>query len=76
MTRMKLWTDLLAPGVGRNKTDRQPKALCLELWRQLKLGQQFTKCGKHPQQEIRAVQLKDCMTPKDVTFDDALFCLE
>ena len=32
----------------------------------------FTKFGKHPRQEIHAVQLKDCMTRKDVPLEDAL----
>ena len=71
---MKLWADLLAPGVDRNKVDRQPSVLCLELWRQLRVEQQFTKFGKHPQQEIWAVRLEDYMVPEDVPFDDALFC--
>ena len=72
---MQVWVDLLA-AVDRNKTDEQPKALLLELWRQLRLEQQFTKFGKHPQQEIWAVRLEDYMVPEDVPFSDALFCFE
>ena len=64
-----------AAGVNRNKTDRQPNTLLLELRRQLRPEQQFTKFGKHPQQEIRAVQL-DYMVPEDVPLDDVLFHFE
>ena len=76
MTRMQIWADLLAAGVDRNKIDRQPNVLLLEPWRQLRLEQQFTKFGKHPQQEKWVVQLKDYMAPMDVSFDDALFHFE
>ena len=48
----QMWTDFLAVGVDRNENDRQPNAPLLELWRQLRREQQFTKFGKHPQQEI------------------------
>ena len=72
---MQMWADFLAAGFDRKKTDEQPNALLLELWRQPRLEQQFTKFGKHPQQEIRAVQL-DYMVPEDVPFGDALFCFE
>ena len=65
-----------AAGVNRNKTDRQPNTLLLELRRQLRPEQQFTKFGKHPQQEIKAVQLKDDMALKDVPLDDVLFHFE
>ena len=58
-----MWAGLLAARVGRNKTDRQPRALLLERWRQLGPEQQFTKLGKHSQQEIQAVQLKDYTVP-------------
>ena len=71
-----MWTDFLAAGVDRNKIDRQPNALLLELWKQLRPEQQFTKFGKHPQQEKQVVQLKDYMAPMDVSFDDALFHFE
>ena len=54
--RMQMWAGLLAAGVGRNKTDRQPNALLLELWRQLRPEQWFTKLGKHPQQEVQVIQ--------------------
>ena len=70
---MQMWVDLLAMGVDRNKVDRQPDALLLELWRQLRLEQQFTKFGKHPQQEIQVVKLKDYMAPNDGSFNDVLF---
>ena len=52
VSRMQMWADLLAAGVNRNKTDRQPNTLFLELQKQLRSEQQFTKFGKHPQQEI------------------------
>ena len=71
-----MWADFLAAGFDRNKIDKQPNALLLELWRQLRLEQQFTKFGKHPQQEIWAVRLEDYMVPEDVPFSDALFCFE
>ena len=70
---MQMWADLLAMGVNRNKVDRQPDALLLELWRQLGLEQQFTKFRKHPQQEIGVVKLKDYMVPNDGSFNDVLF---
>ena len=76
LTTMQMWADFLAAGFDRNKIDKQPSALLLELWRQLRLEKQFTKFGKHPQQEIWAVQLEDYMVPEDVPFDDALFCFE
>ena len=63
-----------AAGVNRNKTDRQPNTLLLELRRQLRPEQQFTKFGKHPQQEIKVVKLKDYMASKDGSFNDVLFC--
>ena len=72
VTRMQVWFDLFAVGVDRNKIDRQSNDLLLELWRELRLEQQFTKFGKHPQQEIQVVQLEDYMVPKDV-LSDALF---
>lgn len=59
---MQMWADFLAAGFDRKKTDKQPNALLLELWSS-RLEQQFTKFGKHPQQEIRAVQL-DYMVPR------------
>ena len=55
VTRMQVWFDLLAVGVDINKIDRQSNDLVLELWRELRLVQQFTKFGKHPQQEIGVV---------------------
>ena len=58
--------NLLAVGVDRNKIDQQSNAMLLELWRQLRPEQQFTKCGKHPQQEIQVVHLEDYMVPMDV----------
>ena len=66
MMRMQMWAGLLAVRVGRNQTDRQPHALLLELWRQLRPEQQFTKCGKHPQKEIHVVYLEEYMVPMDV----------
>ena len=74
--QMQIWADLLAAGVDRNKIDRQPNVLLLEPWRQLRLEQQFTKFGKHPQQEIWVVQLEDYMAPKDVPFHDVFFLFE
>ena len=71
--RMQIWAGLLAAEFDRNKVDRQPIALLLELWRQLRSEQRFTKLGKHPEQEMWAVQLEDCVVPKDVPLDDALF---
>ena len=76
VTRMQIWADLLAAGVDRNKIDRQPNVLLLEPWRQLRLEQQFTKFGKHPQQEIWVVQLEDYMASKDVPFHDVFFLVE
>ena len=39
--RMQMWADLLAAGVNRNKTDRQPNTLFLELQKQLRSEQQI-----------------------------------
>ena len=61
-----MWANLFAVGVDRNKIDKQPNAALPELRRQLRPEQQFAKFGKHPQQEIQAVQLEDYMPPKDV----------
>ena len=63
-----MWADLLAAGLDRNKIDKQPNAVLLELWKQLSLEQQFTKCGKRPQHE-------DFMPTGDVA-KDALYCFE
>ena len=73
---MQVWFDLLAVGVDRNKTDSQSNDLLLELWRELRLEQQFIKFGKHPQQEIWVVKLEDYMVPEDVPCNDALFHFE
>ena len=67
---------MLAAGVNRSKIDRQPNALLLELWRQLRLEQQFTKFEKNTEQGIQVVQLKDYMTHKDVLFYDGFFHFE
>ena len=48
VTRMQMWANLFAVGVDRNKTDKQPNAVLLELWRQLRPEKQFTKCGTCP----------------------------
>ena len=72
---MQMWANLPAGGVDRNKIDQQPNAMLLELWRQLRPEQQFTKFGKHRQQEIWVVQLEDYMASKDVP-SDALFHFE
>ena len=76
VTITQMWADLLAVGVDQNKIDRQPNALLLELWRQLRPEKRFTKFGKHPQQEIQVVQLENYMMPKDVPFNDVLFLFE
>lgn len=52
-TWLQMRANFLAVGIDRNKIGKQPSATFLELWRQLRLKQQFTKCGKHPQQEIQ-----------------------
>ena len=75
MMRMQMWAGLLAARVGRNQTDRQPHALRLELWRQLRPEQKF-KFGMQSQQEVQVVQLTDYMAPKNVLLDDALFHFE
>lgn len=58
VTRMQMWADLLAAGVERNKIGRQPSALLLALWRQLRSKQQFTRLEKHPQPEILGSSVK------------------
>ena len=63
---MQMWANLPAGGVDRNKIDQQPSTMLLELWRQLRPEQQFTKCGKHPQKEIHVVYLEEYMVPMDV----------
>ena len=70
-----MWADSLAAGLDRNKIDKQPNAVLLELWKQLSPEQQFTKCGKRPQHEVQAVQIEDFMPTGDVSAD-ALFHFE
>ena len=70
-----MWADSLAAGLDRNKIDKQPNAVLLELWKQLRPEQQFTKCGKCPQHEEQAVQIEDFMPTGDVSAD-ALFHFE
>ena len=65
---MQMWADFLAAGFDRKKTDEQPNALLLELWRQLRSEQQFTKFGKRRQQEIRVLQLEDYMASIQMLF--------
>ena len=38
---MQMWANLLAAGVNRNRIDKQPNALLLELWRQLRPEKQY-----------------------------------
>lgn len=52
-TWLQMWANFLAVEIDRNKIGKQPSATFLELWRQLRPKQQFTKCGKHPQHEIQ-----------------------
>ena len=75
VTWIQMWTALLAMGLDKNKIDEQPNAVLLELWKQLRLEQQFTKCEKRPQHEVRAVQIEDFMPTGDVSAD-ALFHFE
>ena len=75
MTQLQMWADSLRVRLDRNKTDKQPNAVLLELWKQLRPEQQFTKCGKCPQHEEQAVQIEDFMPTGDVSAD-ALFCSE
>ena len=53
VTQVQMWADSLAAGLDRNRIDKQPNGVLLELWKQLSPEQQFTKCGKHPQHEVR-----------------------
>ena len=51
ITCMQMWIDLLASGIDQTKTDRQPNAVMVALWHQLKPEQQFQKTvetGKNP----------------------------
>ena len=75
VTQVQMWADSLAAGLDRNKIDKQPNGVFLELWKQLRLEQQFTKCEKRPQHEVRGVQIEDFMPTGDVSAD-ALFCSE
>ena len=73
MTQLQMWADSLRVRLDRNKTDKQPNAVFLELWKQLSPDQQFTKCKKKcPWHELQAVQLEDLMPTGDVSVD-ALF---
>ena len=69
-----MWADSLTAGLDRNKTDKQPDAIFLELGKQLSPEQQFTQCKKCPWHEVRAIQLEDLMPTGDVSAD-ALFHL-
>ena len=75
MTQAQRWANLITTGLDKNKIDKQPNAVLLEQWKQLSPEQQFTKCEKHPQHEVRAVQIKDFMPTGDVSAD-ALFHFE
>ena len=46
VTWMQVWADLLAAGVDRNAIEKQPNALLVGPWRQLRIQQQLTKNGK------------------------------
>ena len=48
VTITQMWADLLAVGVDQNKIDRQPNALLLELWRQLRPEKQFYQVWEAP----------------------------
>ena len=70
-----MWANLITTGLDKNNIDKQPNAVLLELWKQLRPEQQFTKCGKRPQHEEQAVQIEDFMPTGDVSAD-ALYCSE
>ena len=53
VTQAQMWADTLAAGLDRNKIDKQPNAVLLELWKQLRPEQQLTKCGKRPHMRNR-----------------------
>lgn len=43
VTRIQMWTALLAMGLDKNKIVEQPNVVFLELWKQLRPEKQFTK---------------------------------
>ncbi|KAF6323418.1 hypothetical protein mRhiFer1_008395 [Rhinolophus ferrumequinum] len=57
VTCAQLWRDLVVVGVDREKIDRQPNALLLELWKQLCLEQQFQRSLKEKSGKARPVSL-------------------
>ncbi|KAF6278118.1 hypothetical protein mRhiFer1_009402 [Rhinolophus ferrumequinum] len=63
VTRPQMWCDLLAAGVDREETDRQPNALLLELWKQLRPEQQLRGSLKEKSGKVRPVSLQDFMRP-------------
>ncbi|KAF6276061.1 hypothetical protein mRhiFer1_009417 [Rhinolophus ferrumequinum] len=61
VTRAQMWCDLVAAGVDREKIDRQPNALLLELWKQLRQEQQFQRSLKEKSGKARPESLQDFM---------------
>ena len=63
ITHMQMWIDLLPAGLDQTKIVRQPNAVLVALWHQLKPEQQFQKTvetRKNPSKS-RQVSLQDFM---------------
>ncbi|KAF6390302.1 hypothetical protein mRhiFer1_007876 [Rhinolophus ferrumequinum] len=61
-TRAQMWHDLVAAGVDREKINRQPNALLLELWKQLHPELQFRRSLKEKSGKAQPMSL-DFMRP-------------
>ncbi|KAF6357055.1 hypothetical protein mRhiFer1_009988 [Rhinolophus ferrumequinum] len=57
VTHAQMWRGLVAAGVDREKIDRQPNVLLLELWKQLRPEQQFWRSLKEKSGKARPVSL-------------------
>ena len=75
LTWMQMWIDLLTMWLERYKIYKQPNAVLLEVWKQLRLEQQFAKYEKRPEQKICTIQLEDFMPTRHVSVN-SLFCFE
>lgn len=73
--QVQMWADLLGVGADKNKIDKQPNVICLELWKHLSPEKQFARYENHPQHEVWAIQLGDFMPFRDGPAN-ALFCFE
>ena len=71
---MQMWSHFLVAGVDRSKTDKQPNALLLELWRQYRPEKQC-QVWEVPTAGDAVDSFRSYIAAKDVPLD-ALFHFE